>query len=436
MSVEIKVLKNPFNGHRLVRYITVTEPIPPGAIRVRTTDGLPPNKTEYTTYKSAVKVDGYDDVYDVWNEYNGNYNWSYILAQCNNLYEVLDSNPSGITASQQLLFNQNTLQKISNFHPASAGTYGLFCNCSALTAIPTFDTTNVTSVNSWFYNCSSVQSGALEMYNQLTAQGNVTNHSDAFYGCGSGNASGMADLIQIPKDWGGLAGPYSVTLQTNGFGNISASNTSPMYGDTVTLSNTASAGFEFTGYSITGATLTGNQFTVGTANITAKAGYNFTAESVTIGNQTWLAKNLNIDDGGTGIYKQTVNYGQGDVEECYYTFNAALRIANAINGWHLPNSTDWATLVAYASADSYAYRLKSTYGWTAGNGTDTYGFAAFPAGYHGTDFTGTGSYVNYWQSANNTSTAAYCRSLTTGSVMQTYLRGKSAGLVVRLIKDT
>lgn len=203
MSVEIKVLRNPFNGHRLVRYITVIDPIPPGAIRVRTTDGLPPNKTPYTTYTSAVKVDGYDDVYDVWNEYDGEYDWSCILTQCNNLYEVLDSNPEGITSSPQLLFNQSTLQKISDFHPCPSA-YGLFAECSALTAIPTFDTTDVKKVDSWFYNCSSVQSGALEMYNQLTAQGTITSHGDTFHGCGSGNASGMADLLQIPASWGGL----------------------------------------------------------------------------------------------------------------------------------------------------------------------------------------------------------------------------------------
>lgn len=228
----------------------------------------------------------------------------------------------------------------------------------------------------------------------------------------------------------------NVTLQTDGNGTINSTKRSGFINDTATLSNVPAAGYSFSGYTITGSILTGSAFKFTGSNVTAKAWFSASLDSVTIGSQTWLSKNLSIDDGGTGIYKQTVNYGQGDVEECYYTYNAALRIANAINGWHLPNSTDWATLVAYASANSYAYRLKSTYGWTAGNGTDTYGFAAFPAGYHGTNFTGTGTYVDYWQSANNTSTAAYCRDLSTGNVMQTYSRAKSAGLVVRLIKDT
>lgn len=434
MSVEIKVLRNPFNGHRLVRYITVIDPIPPGAIRVRTTDGLPPNKTPYTTYTSAVKVDGYDDVYDVWNEYNGKYNWSYILTQCNNLYEVLDSNPEGITSSPQLLFNQSTLQKISNFHPCPSA-YGLFAECSALTAIPTFDTTDVKKVDSWFYNCSSVQSGALEMYNQLTAQGTVTTHGDTFHGCGSGNASGMADLLQIPNSWGGKAGPYLVTLQTDGHGKISASNTLPMHGETVTLANTASGGYVFTGYSITGSTLTGNQFNVGTANITAKAGYSASMDYVTIGTAKWLSDNLRIDDGGTGIYKQTVNYGQGPVEEYYYTYAAAIRVANSLDGWHLSTSGEWTYLLSYAGGSTAGKNLKSTYGWTAGNGLDTYGFAAFPAGYYNADFYGTGKYVDYWQSGTIDSKYAYVFELNKNDAVSKFNNPLSAGCLVRLVKD-
>ncbi len=37
-----------------------------------------------------------------------------------------------------------------------------------------------------------------------------------------------------------------------------------------------------------------------------------TFDEVTIGNQTWMAKNLAIDDGQGGIYTHTMNYGQGE----------------------------------------------------------------------------------------------------------------------------
>ena len=100
---------------------------------------------------------------------------------------------------------------------------------------------------------------------------------------------------------------------------------------------------------------------------------------VTIGTQTWMSKNLAIDDGGTGIYTQTVNYGQGDVVEYYYTWDAAVRVANSISGWHLPSKNEWDILLSFA--ENSAPKLKSTYGWLYNNGTDNYNFTILPVGY-------------------------------------------------------
>lgn len=205
MSIEIKYLKNHFNGHRLFRYVTIIPPIPAGAIRVRTTDGLPPNKTPYTTYTSAVKVDGYDDVYDVIEELSNDvYSWDYILAQCSNLYEVLGSNPTNVISSQ-LPFNFSSLEVVSGFTIGSVQVYGLFTNCADLTSVALFDTSNVTSVNSWFNGCTSLNGGALAFYNQLSTQTNPpTNHTDTFTDCGIDTVIGLAELQQIPASWGGL----------------------------------------------------------------------------------------------------------------------------------------------------------------------------------------------------------------------------------------
>ena len=103
-------------------------------------------------------------------------------------------------------------------------------------------------------------------------------------------------------------------------------------------------------------------------------------DEVQIGNQIWKNKNLAIDDGQGGIYTQTVNYGQGNVVEYYYSWDAAVRVAASITGWHLPTAAEWDTLAATVGGTSTGgTKLKSTYGWTEGNGTDDYGFAAFPA---------------------------------------------------------
>lgn len=57
--------------------------------------------------------------------------------------------------------------------------------------------------------------------------------------------------------------------------------------------------------------------------------------SVKIGGQVWMSKNLAIDDGGEGIYYNPKN------KEYHYTWDAAVRIAEAIPGWHLPSVDEW-----------------------------------------------------------------------------------------------
>ena len=63
----------------------------------------------------------------------------------------------------------------------------------------------------------------------------------------------------------------NVTLQTNGGGTIAASRVSGFIGDSVTLSNTANSGYEFSAYTLTGANLTGSTFNLTGSNVTAKA---------------------------------------------------------------------------------------------------------------------------------------------------------------------
>lgn len=89
---------------------------------------------------------------------------------------------------------------------------------------------------------------------------------------------------------------HNVTLQNDGHGSIGANKTTGYSGDTITLSNTANAGYSFSGYSITGATLTSNQFKLGTGNVTAKAWFSANKSAVyyngslrlnNLGNTNW-----------------------------------------------------------------------------------------------------------------------------------------------------
>lgn len=162
-------------------------------------------------------------------------------------------------------------------------------------------------------------------------------------------------------------------------------------------------------------------------------------DEVTIGTQTWMAKNLAIDDGQGGIYTQTVNYGQGDVVEYYYTWEAALRVAASIPGWHLPTTSEWDALATAVGGSSTAgTKLKSTTGWSSGSGTDDYGFAAFPGGTRSTTgtFSGLGSYGRFWTATENTSSYAYQRYFYTGEKVKSDYNNKSYGYSVRFVKDS
>ena len=164
-----------------------------------------------------------------------------------------------------------------------------------------------------------------------------------------------------------------------------------------------------------------------------------TFDSVTIGSQTWMSKNLAIDDGQGGIMTRTVNYGQSDVVEYYYTWDAALRVADTIEGWHLPTDAEFGTLVESVGGYSTAgTKLKSTYGWRGiGNGTDDYGFTALPAGYYWSNFSVTNEEGWFWtanESGESNATLRQCR-WNWNNLESNYI-DKTVYMSVRLIQDT
>ena len=160
---------------------------------------------------------------------------------------------------------------------------------------------------------------------------------------------------------------------------------------------------------------------------------------VTIGSQIWASENLAINDGHGGIYTQTVNHGQGNVTEYYYTWEAAVRVAATVQGWHLPTRAEWDTLVSAINGQSDAgTKLKSTYGWTSGNGTDNYGFTALPDGWRNPTygwFSDLGKFAYFWEASEfDADTADECY-MDTGSRVRFGVGTKTSALSVRLIKD-
>lgn len=128
-----------------------------------------------------------------------------------------------------------------------------------------------------------------------------------------------------------------------------------------------------------------------------------TYPTVQIGSQVWLAENLDLKAQGIDINpagvpatpaawyygRDEATYGEnGNKYGLLYNWYAAKLLddnkATLFPGWHVPTLADFTTLTQSCGGGSVAGgKLKSTTGWkNDGNGTDEFGFAAYPAGYY------------------------------------------------------
>lgn len=162
-------------------------------------------------------------------------------------------------------------------------------------------------------------------------------------------------------------------------------------------------------------------------------------KTVQIGNQIWMAENLNYEIEGSWCYDNNPEYAQKYGR--LYTWEAAMKAAP--EGWHLPSMAEFETLLAavggknfenrifdedvdspylndcVALSGTYSHRspedvdgphlndcvasvgklLKSASTWcNSGNGMDTFGFSALLAGYRSNNgsFYDAGYNANFW----------------------------------------
>ena len=172
-----------------------------------------------------------------------------------------------------------------------------------------------------------------------------------------------------------------------------------------------------------------------------------TYETVQIGDQCWMAENLNIGSMINAIQEMTDN---GVIEKyCYnndpanceiygglYQWNEIMEYSTIPGvqgicpaGWHLPTDDEWKILEGTVDSqypvgdpiwNTWQWRgfdagknLKSTTGWYQNTGTDAFGFTALPTGARtGGSFQDLG-FGGYFWSSSQTSTADYalCRGL-------------------------
>ncbi|MBR4349023.1 MAG: fibrobacter succinogenes major paralogous domain-containing protein [Fibrobacter sp.] len=188
-----------------------------------------------------------------------------------------------------------------------------------------------------------------------------------------------------------------------------------------------------------------------------------TYKTVKIGDQVWMAENLNFETDSSFCYNDSVEYCEKYGR--LYTWAVAMDSAGAWTtngkdcgygedcsptypvrgvcpeGWHLPSMDEWDTLFTAAGDSSVAWtKLKSTSGWyNGGNGTDDLGFSVFPAGERfrkDGDYYYEGYNAFFWSSTEFVSYTAFYRYLHYSSdyVLLDY-ESKNFGFSVRCLQD-
>jgi uncharacterized protein (TIGR02145 family) len=186
-------------------------------------------------------------------------------------------------------------------------------------------------------------------------------------------------------------------------------------------------------------------------------------QTVTIGTQEWMAKNLRVTHyrNGEAIPNVTGNAAWEALSSgawcsynndapllatygCLYNWHAVGDVRGlAPAGWHVPSDAEWQTLLDYLGGDMAAGGKLKEEGlahWADPNGgaTNETGFSALPAGHRNWN----GSYLNiltqayYWSSTAENDANAWYRSLyydNAGTSRNNYL--KRDGFSIRCVKD-
>ena len=220
--------------------------LPAYTIRLKYTDGVIPT----FTYGTATQVSSSPNVWDLTYE---NTSWGNLLNGHSGLLQVIAANTTGVTMMHGMFNNCTSLASVPLFDTSSVTymsnmfsgctslttvplfdtssvtlIYSMFSGCTSLTTVPLFDTSSATRMDSMFMNCTSlttvplfdtssatrmdsmfdgclaVQSGALALYQQASTQATPPAfHANTFQDCGHYTETGVAELSQIPTDWGG-----------------------------------------------------------------------------------------------------------------------------------------------------------------------------------------------------------------------------------------
>ena len=197
--------------------------------------------------------------------------------------------------------------------------------------------------------------------------------------------------------------------------------------------------------------------------------------TVKIGDQIWMAENLNFDPGQGGYGEDKYDWSwcyNDDPRNCdvagrLYTWAAAIDSVTLAtdkdnplvcgygracelpsmvrgicpSGWHLPTETEWfALLDDVGGLNNAGENLKSLKGWYNGdNGTDDVGFSVLPVGYKNGEvppqYDGVGIGASFWTATEVDSYRTNSMGLFYDIYILYYFDRKNHGFSIRCLKD-
>lgn len=161
---------------------------------------------------------------------------------------------------------------------------------------------------------------------------------------------------------------------------------------------------------------------------------------VEIGNQTWMAENLDYNMSNSWWYDNST--ANAEIYGRLYIWDAAM--AACPPDWHLPSDAEWSQLTNYLGGESVAGGKMKESGvshWLSPNvgATNSSGFNALPAGHVivPENYANLGWEVNWWSSTERNSMDAWLIHIDNNkaSVLRTSHPKTALGFSVRCIKD-
>ena len=191
--------------------------LPANTLRLKFTEGYTPTGNSSITY---TQVSSSPNIWDATNIRSDGM-WNYMFYNNTDLLEVI---ATGDLSDARLMVGVfalcTSLTSTADFTTTSNVTnfQTMFKDCSSLINVPSVNITSATNAIGMFWHCTGVQSGALSFYQQLSSHSwpaYTGSHNvgcvRAFENCGINTVSGLAELNQIPSNYGGNLRSYGNT---------------------------------------------------------------------------------------------------------------------------------------------------------------------------------------------------------------------------------